>query len=89
MQTQTFNIALPKELVKRIDATAKKEYKNRSEFIREAVRIHLQKQERNISWDVLAEPFRTYAVKSKLTENGVLRAVKKGRKSAKNFKSNK
>ena len=29
MQTQTFNIALPKELVKKIDATAKKEYKER------------------------------------------------------------
>ena len=50
MQTQTFNIALPKELVKKIDATAKKEYKNRSEFIREAVRKYLLMQEGNFSW---------------------------------------
>ncbi|MBI3631647.1 MAG: ribbon-helix-helix protein, CopG family [Candidatus Staskawiczbacteria bacterium] len=34
MNTQTFNIALPKELVKEVDRTAKQEYKNRSELIR-------------------------------------------------------
>lgn len=42
MQTQTLNIALPKELVKRVDAKAKKEYKNRSELIREALRVYLE-----------------------------------------------
>lgn len=42
MQTQTLNISLPKDLVKRIDSFAKKEYRNRSEFIREAVRIYLK-----------------------------------------------
>lgn len=41
MQSQTFNIALPKALVSKIDQLAKKEYKNRSELIREAVRIYL------------------------------------------------
>ena len=41
MQTQTFNIALPKALVKKIDAAAKKEYRNRSELIREAVRRYV------------------------------------------------
>ncbi|MBI4059159.1 ribbon-helix-helix protein, CopG family [Candidatus Microgenomates bacterium] len=45
MQTQTFNIALPKELVKMVDRTAKKEYKNRSELIREALRVYLKDQE--------------------------------------------
>lgn len=42
MQTQTLNIALPKELVKRVDTKAKKEYKNRSELIREALRVYLE-----------------------------------------------
>ncbi len=42
MQTQTFNIALPKDLVKKVDLVAKKEYKNRSELIREALRIYLR-----------------------------------------------
>lgn len=42
MKTQTFNIALPEALVQKIDKVAKKEYRNRSEFIREAVRVYLQ-----------------------------------------------
>lgn len=46
MQTQTFNIALPKELVKKVDEVAKKEYRNRSELIREALRVYLVKMDR-------------------------------------------
>lgn len=42
MQTQTLNIALPQNLVKEVDEAAKKEYRNRSEFIREALRIYLK-----------------------------------------------
>lgn len=42
MQTQTLNIALPKELVNKVDEQAKKEYKNRSELIREALRRYLE-----------------------------------------------
>lgn len=45
MNTQTFNISLPKELVKRVDELAKKEYRSRSSFIREALRIYLIKAE--------------------------------------------
>lgn len=41
MNTQTFNISLPRELVKRVDELAKKEYRNRSELIREALRVYL------------------------------------------------
>lgn len=41
MQTQSFNIVLPKELVQKIDAVAKKEYRNRSELIREAARRYV------------------------------------------------
>ena len=41
MPTQTFNIALPKALVQKIDAVAKREYRNRSELIREAVRRYV------------------------------------------------
>ena len=88
MQTQTFNIVLPKELVQKIDATAKKEYKNRSEFIREAVRKYLLMQEGNFSWDILAEPFRAYAKERKLTEKDILTAVEEGR-NGKKTKSNK
>lgn len=45
MQTQTFNIALPIELVKKVDLVAKKEYRNRSELIREALRAYLTDME--------------------------------------------
>lgn len=45
MKTKTFNIALPAALIKKIDETAEKEYRNRSELIREAVRIYLQDKE--------------------------------------------
>ncbi|HVZ11434.1 MAG TPA: ribbon-helix-helix domain-containing protein [Patescibacteria group bacterium] len=46
MQTQTLNISLPKELVKKIDNVAATEYKNRSELIREATRIYVDRVER-------------------------------------------
>lgn len=41
MNTKTLNIALPTELVKKVDQVAKKEYRNRSELIREALRVYL------------------------------------------------
>ncbi len=46
MQTQTFNIALPLELVKKVDETAKREYRNRSELIREALRTYIGDREK-------------------------------------------
>lgn len=42
MQTQTLNIALPIELVNKVDKQAKKEYKNRSELIRQALSNYLE-----------------------------------------------
>lgn len=44
MQNKTLNIVLPEELVKKADEQAKKEYRNRSELIREALRIYLEDQ---------------------------------------------
>lgn len=46
MQVQTLNIALPQELLKKVDEQAKKEYRNRSELIREALRMYLKDNER-------------------------------------------
>ncbi|MEK7165305.1 MAG: ribbon-helix-helix domain-containing protein [Patescibacteria group bacterium] len=42
MYTQTLNIALPIDLLKKVDLVAKKEYRNRSELIREALRVYLE-----------------------------------------------
>jgi metal-responsive CopG/Arc/MetJ family transcriptional regulator len=50
MNTQTFNIALPEDLVKKVDDLAKKEFRNRSELIREALRSYISNKEK---WDEL------------------------------------
>lgn len=52
MQTQTLNIALPKDLVKKVDEVAKKEYRNRSELIREALRVYIKDLE---EWEDIFE----------------------------------
>lgn len=41
MTYQTFNISLPKDLVAVMDAVARSEYRNRSDLIREAVRVYV------------------------------------------------
>lgn len=48
MKTQALNISLPPELIKAIDRQAEKEYRSRSEFIREAVR---QKLKDSTEWE--------------------------------------
>ena len=50
MNTQTLNIALPEDLVKKVDDLAKKEFRNRSELIREALRSYISNREK---WDEL------------------------------------
>lgn len=52
MQSQTLNIALPKELVKKVDEVAKREYRNRSELIREALRVYIKDLE---EWERIFE----------------------------------
>ena len=52
MKTQTLNIALPQPLVEKIDEAAKREYRNRSEFIREALRVYLKDMQ---EWEELFE----------------------------------
>ena len=42
MKVKTFNIALPEELVVKADEIAKKEYRSRSELIRESLRVYLK-----------------------------------------------
>lgn len=42
MNTQTINIVLPTELVRLADQTAKREFKNRSELIREALFTYIR-----------------------------------------------
>jgi len=79
MQVQTINIALPKLLVKKIDEVAEKDFRNRSELIREALRVYLKELE---EWDELFEYSGRKAKKLGIkSEEEVNKIVAKYRKS--------
>ncbi|GAB6061380.1 MAG: ribbon-helix-helix protein, CopG family [Candidatus Dadabacteria bacterium] len=46
MRSVTVNISFPPELLALIDEEARQEAKSRSEFLREAVRAHIERQRR-------------------------------------------
>lgn len=50
MVTKSFNISLPKTLVDLADSAAEKEFRNRSELIREALWVYLKNKE---NWNEL------------------------------------
>lgn len=82
MQSQTFNIALPRELVKKIDKFAKREYKNRSELIRTAVWGYIKELE---DWEEIfargKEVGRKMGIKSEEDVNRIVYEFRHGRKS--------
>ena len=85
MQTQTFNIALPKALVRAVDRQAQKEYKNRSELIRDLLQKHLERKEK---WEKIfragEQAMRRMGIKSEEEVDGIVYEYRHGRKSAKN-----
>ena len=86
----TTTISIPKnmaqEMDKQVDAG---KFTSRSEFIRSAVRSYFLFQKGELSWEVLATPFRFFAKQKNLTENEILKAVERGRKSDKNSEGSK
>lgn len=77
MQSQSFNISLPKDLVKRADTVAKKNYKNRSELIRDALRVYVERLER---WNGIFEEGRKIGAKMGIkSEEDVNRIIKEYR----------
>lgn len=80
-QTQTLNIALPRELVKKVDEIAKKEYRNRSEFVREALRIYIRRMD---EWNQIFKAGRGLAkkmgIKSEEQINDIVYEFRHGRK---------
>ena len=79
MQTTT-TISLPENLSKEMDRKIKEgQFSSRSEFIRSAVRTYLLFQKGELSWEVLAAPFRAYAKQKKLMKDDILEAVEKDR----------
>ncbi|MBI2356037.1 MAG: ribbon-helix-helix protein, CopG family [Candidatus Doudnabacteria bacterium] len=84
MKTRAFNIALPQELVQKIDEAARKEYRNRSEFIREAVLFRLQDLK---SWERIfqagKQAGKKLRIKSEADVDKIVYAYRHGRKSKK------
>lgn len=84
MQTQTLNIALPRDLVKKVDETAKKEYRNRSELIRQALTSYIEKRAR---WKRILTEGKEYGkkmgIKSEEDVNRIVREYRHGSKSSK------
>lgn len=82
MQTQTLNIALPKDLVKKVDERARKEYKNRSELMREALRIYLaDRQEWEDLLDYGKKVGKKMGIKSEEDVNKIVYEHRHGRKA--------
>lgn len=82
MQSQTLNIALPKELVKKVDEVAKREYRNRSELIREALRVYIKDLE---DWEKIFEHGRKtgkkFGIKSEEDVDRIIHEFRHGKSS--------
>lgn len=82
MTTQTFNIALPKDLIQKVDQVAKREYRNRSELIREALRIYLEDK---IEWEEIfnlgEKVMKTMKIKDEADVNKIVSEYRHGKKS--------
>lgn len=81
MLTQTFNIALPKDLVKKVDERAKKEYRNRSELIRTALVGYLNdRQEWEEIFDYGEKAMKQMGIKSEKQVDEIVYEFRHGRK---------
>ncbi len=82
MNTQTLNISLPRDLIKKVDELAKKEYRNRSELIRQALRVYLKEQ---IGWEQIfkagEKAMKDMGIKSEKEIDKIVYDYRHGRKS--------
>lgn len=78
MPVSTVNISFQAQLLDQIDEIANDEARTRSELIREAVRMYI---ERKKEWQSIFETGAKIGAKLKITENDVMGEIKKYRKS--------
>jgi metal-responsive CopG/Arc/MetJ family transcriptional regulator len=88
VSTQTINISLPKDLVKKIDEAAKAEFASRSDFIRQALVGKLravESRDRASDWlllEALSEEVANNAERlGNVSDDDLVRAVKKVRQT--------
>ena len=77
MNSSTVNISFNKNLLKKIDKIAKKEARSRSELIREAARLYI---ERKNKWQNIFEYGQNKIVNQNINENDIVAEIKKYRK---------
>jgi metal-responsive CopG/Arc/MetJ family transcriptional regulator len=78
MSTTTVNISFQKALLSDIDTVARKESRSRSELLREAARMYIERRKR---WDEIFAYGESRAVENKLTEADVEREIAASRKN--------
>lgn len=72
----TINLSIPKEMLSEVDAEARKESRSRSELMREALKVYLERRER---WDKVFEFGRKLARQKGLTPKDVNAAIREVR----------
>jgi Ribbon-helix-helix protein, copG family. len=77
MNSSTVNISFNKNLLKQIDKIAKEESRSRSELIREAARLYI---DRKSKWQTIFDYGKNRASKININENDIVAEIKKYRK---------
>ena len=72
MSTVTVNVSFPKPLLKAMDAVAKREARSRSELLRAAIRVYVDRQQR---WGGILALGRQQAKRLRLTPRDVERKI--------------
>jgi len=78
MSTTTVNISFQKNLLREIDVMARTESRNRSEFLREAARVYIQRKRR---LDAILAVGRNAAAAKGLTPDDVAKEIRAHRKN--------
>jgi metal-responsive CopG/Arc/MetJ family transcriptional regulator len=74
MNTKTVNISFRKDLLEKIDKAAKEEMRTRSELIREAARMYIERKDR---WDRIFEFGTQQAKRLGLKEQDITEEIQK------------
>ncbi|QQO07861.1 CopG family ribbon-helix-helix protein [Breznakiella homolactica] len=77
MAVSTVNISFQEDLLEQIDKIAKMESRSRSELIREAARMYIERKQR---WQSIFSYGESAASKNKLSEKDVMDEIKSVRK---------
>jgi len=77
MAVATVNISFQEDLLSQIDRIAKNEARTRSELIREAARVYIEKKKK---WESIFAYGKSLSSKYKFTENDVNEEIEKYRK---------